>query len=243
MQPALTADALVLALETSGSLGSVAIGTGRGAHVRARTFLEGQIRHAAELVPRVAETLAVAGIAREEIGGVVVGGGPGSFTGVRVAAATGKGIAHALGVPMWAFSSLEAAALGEHVALPASPALSSGVRYVLFDARAHRIYAGCYRIGPGGAEEMIPPHAAELDGVLADDVPPGAVFVGDGATRHRHEIEKRGFEVLQPPAGIPTAETLLHLLSLRPDAVPLGRENRWEPAYVRASSAERVRAR
>src|SRR5687768_511537 len=144
-------DALFLALETSGPLGSVAVGT--GTRVLARGFLDRQGRHAAEVIPRISACLAEARVAIRDLTGVVVGAGPGSFTGVRVAAATAKGIAHALHIPLWPFSSLEAAAVAERV-ITSLPGLQSGspparaeqARYVLFDARGDRVYAACYEL-------------------------------------------------------------------------------------------------
>lgn len=236
MTPSLPADALHLALETSGSLGSVAVGS--GGNVLARAFLDRQGRHAADLIPRVAETLAEAGVDRRELAGVVVGSGPGSFTGVRVAAATGKGFAHALGLPLRAFSSLEAAAVSERIAAPVPD--QETLRYVLFDARGDRVYAACYRVGPGSVEERIAPVATRIRTLLEGDVPPFACFVGDGAVRHEAEIQAAGWRVLPPPAGIPTADGLLHLLALRPASPPV-RADGWEPEYVKGSSAERAR--
>ena len=234
-------DALYLALETSGPLGSVSVAT--GAHVLARAFLDCQVRYAADLVPRIGEALDEAGVGRGELDGVVVGGGPGSFTGVRVAAATGKGIAHALDLPMWAFSSLEAGAVAERV-LPQAPSKippNDGVRYVLLDARGDRVYAACYRVGADTVEERVAPHATRIGELLGGDIPLQACFVGDGAVRHEATLQAEGYRVLPPPVGVPTADGLLHLLALRPETVPVGRPDRWEPDYVRASSAERAR--
>ena len=239
-------DALQLALDTSGPLGSVAVGT--GARVLARGFLDRQGRHAAEMIPRITECLADARVTMRDLAGVVVGAGPGSFTGVRVAAATAKGIAHALGVPLWAFSSLEAAAISERLvaALPgvpsgAPPARAERARYVLFDARGDRVYAACYELRAEGVEEMIAPHATRIGALLEEPVPPDTWFAGDGAVRHEAALLARGHRVLRPPVGIPTADALLHLLGLHPERLPVPDAGRWEPDYVKASSAERER--
>jgi tRNA threonylcarbamoyladenosine biosynthesis protein TsaB len=239
-------DALYLALDTSGPLGSVALGS--GARVLARGFLDRQGRHAAEMIPRISECLSEAGAAMADLAGVVVGAGPGSFTGVRVAAATAKGIAHALRIPLWPFSSLEAAAVSERVisALPglpsgAPPARTDRARYVLFDARGDRVYAACYELRAEGVEEVIPPHATRIRALLEEDVPPGTWFAGDGAVRHESMLRSAGHAVLPPPAGMPTADGLLHLLSLHPERGPAPDPGRWEPDYVKASSAERAR--
>lgn len=236
---------LRLAIETSGPLGSVAVAV--GADVLARTDLEGSV-HARNVVPAIEEVLTDAGVERLELDGVVIGSGPGSFTGVRVAAATGKGLAHGLGISLWVVSSLEAAAAA-HLAgrpTPSDPVLGEEValeapRYVLFDARGDRVYAGCFRVSERGVETIEPPQAAYLTDILASDLPEGVVFVGDGATRHRIHIEGRGQTVLGPSAGQPTAEALIFVLGKDSSRVPLADPGRWVPDYLRASSAERAR--
>lgn len=230
-EPLFQGDRHYLALDTSGPSGFVAVG--RGAGVLARVRLERKGQHASLAVRAVDQALREAGVDRGELAGIVVGEGPGSFTGVRVAAATAKGLARGLDVPLWAVSSLAAGAVAD------LGARGPGVRYVLFDARGDRVYAACYGVGSRGVETLRPPHAADLRTLLAGDVPDGAAFAGDGAERHRRAIEAAGFAVLVPPVGEPTADALLHLLGLHPDTPPVAELGTWEPRYVKASSAER----
>ena len=236
MPAAFSSDDLYLALETSGPRGSVAVGV--GSRVLARAVLDSQAGHAVDLIPRIGATLDEAGVGTGDLAGVVVGSGPGSFTGVRVAAATGKGLAHALDLPMWAFSSLEAGVVAECM-LPQDPS-TVGFRYVLFDARGDRVYAACYRVGSDSLEELVAPHATRIGALLATDILPLAAFVGDGAVCHEELLEMQGHRVLPPPAGVPTADGLLHLLALRPGSAPVARMDLWEPEYVKGSSAERA---
>ncbi len=225
-------EGLYLALETSGPAGSVAVS--RGGRPLARRTVEQRGGHASLLVPSISDVMGEAGVEPRHLGGVVVGEGPGSFTGVRVAGATAKGIAHALGIPLWAVSSLAAAALaGEEWAPPV-------VRYVLFDARGDRVYGACYGVGARGLETLIAPHAGRVRDVLGGDVPAGAVFVGEGADRHRGAIRGAGFLVEGAPAGRPRAEDLVRCLALDPAAEPVASPGSWEPRYLRASSAERA---
>lgn len=230
MSTSFVADGHYLALDTSGASGYVAVS--RGGEVLARVHLARQGQHASHLVPAVATALAEAELGVRQLDGIVVGDGPGSFTGVRVAAATAKGMAAALGIPLWAVSSLAAAALSD-------PGSEPGVRYVLFDARSDRVYAACYGVGGAGMELLVPPHASTLREVLGGTVPAGAVFVGNGAERHRHAIEGVGFRVPAPPHGEPTADALIRFMMLHPDTSPVTSPDTWEPQYLRASNAER----
>ncbi|MDH5759768.1 MAG: tRNA (adenosine(37)-N6)-threonylcarbamoyltransferase complex dimerization subunit type 1 TsaB [Gemmatimonadota bacterium] len=227
----MTPDSWYLALETSTSAGTVAVA--RGAEIRGRMVLTERGRHAAHLVPAIADALEQAEIRQDHLAGVILGAGPGSFTGVRVAAATAKALVRVLDVPLWAFSSLAAGAVAEGDGSP------FGVRYVLFDARGDRVYGACYAVGVHGVETLIPPHGDTLRDALAGDVPVGSVFVGDGALEHREAIAAAGFSVGAPPLGFPTADSLVRLLALHPDTPPVADPGAWEPEYVRASNAER----
>ncbi len=240
-------DRVVLAFDTSSRLGSV-IATADG-KVRARAFLRRPRRHAARLLPAIRGVLVASGTQLGDLAGIVVGSGPGSFTGVRVAAATAKGLTEGCGVPIWTYSSLAAAAASEGAWLPSGWSGPAGWRRgeeerpaeplepgtpccVLFDARGDRVYAGCFRVGPASVDTLIPPAATRLDEVLSSPVPADAVFAGDGALRHAAAIERRGWRVVPPPVGIPTAEGLARLFSLLP-APPVKKARGWEPEYLR----------
>jgi tRNA threonylcarbamoyladenosine biosynthesis protein TsaB len=218
-----------LAFDTSGAGGSIALGCG-GAILASGWVSQAQ-EQAARLIPAIEKVLAAAGVARMQLDGIVVGEGPGSFTGVRVAAATAKGLAHALSIPLWAVSSLAGAALAQSV---------GPIRYVLFDARGDRVYGACYGVGRSGFQELVAPHGGTLWEALDGDVPGGAVFVGDASWRHRAAIEGAGFTVAPEPDDDVTAQGLLRCLALHPDSAPVERAADWEPRYVRASSAERL---
>ena len=211
-----------LAFDTSSSTGSVAVGAA-GA-VLAEATLEQQGQHASRLVPTIDFVLREAGIALGDISGVVVGEGPGSFTGVRVAAATAKGLVHGVGCALWAVSSLVAAALSVG---------GTGVRYVLFDARGGRVYGACCRVGAAGVDVVRPPHAGSLEDVLAGELPRDVLFVGDGSDAHRDVLEGAGLAVAEPPPVHPSAQGLLRYISLVHSAQPIVDVDRWEPHYVR----------
>jgi len=241
---------VLVALDTSGPVGSVAIA--RSGRVVARTFLTSERGHAAALVPAIERSLHEAEVRRSDIGGVIVGAGPGSFTGVRVAAATAKGLAHGLGIPLWAPSSLDAAAVSDLVLPPGEgpwdpssewipdSTASDPVRYVLFDARGDRVYAACYRVLPDGLEVLRAPCATHLADLLVEPRPEGARFAGTGAIRHRARIAREGDLVLPFPAGMPTADGLVHVVSTFGGGGPVEDPWGWEPEYLRPSSAERA---
>jgi len=67
----------------------------------------------------------------------------------------------------------------------------------------------------------------------------GAVFIGEGAERHVAAIQAAGFPV-ESAHGEALAVGLLRYLACHADALPVADPTTWEPAYIRASSAERL---
>ena len=136
-----TADApLVLALDTSSKVGGVALC--RGFEVLGEeTWLVGA-SHTAQVLPAAARLCERAGIAVAEVGVVVTALGPGSFTGLRVGASLGKGLAVALGAALVGVPTLDAVAHQHRAA--------AGHIVALVDAGRGQVYAGTYRGGPRG---------------------------------------------------------------------------------------------
>jgi tRNA threonylcarbamoyladenosine biosynthesis protein TsaB len=102
---------LILAVDTSGKQGSIALARGDAASfdliesvpVAGGTF-------SAQLVPAIARLLARHGIRKEKLDGIAAASGPGSFTGLRIGLAAVKGLGETLGKPIAAVSVLEACA-------------------------------------------------------------------------------------------------------------------------------------
>jgi tRNA threonylcarbamoyladenosine biosynthesis protein TsaB len=235
-----------LAFDVSTPVGSIVVS--RGAEVLSREFLLHPREHASHLLPAIAMALDRAGITAGDLDGIVVGKGPGSFTGVRIAAATARGLAAALNVPLWPRSSLAAAAVSDGVEIPDGVAdsasgsamdpivgLEGRPRYILFDARGDRVYGACYKVDDDGVEPLVRPHPSTVGEVLSERLPSGVLFAGSGALLHAVPIRESGHRLLLPPAGIPTAEGLLRLHALAPDEPPEPSGSRWEPEYLRGS--------
>jgi tRNA threonylcarbamoyladenosine biosynthesis protein TsaB len=238
-----------VAIETSTWRGSVAVG--RDAEVLMAVELGVRTRHASRAVPALDEALETAGVDRSEIGEVVVGAGPGSFTGVRVAGATAKGLAMALDVPLVAYSSL--LGLAATVAVAREDGFDASDICALFDARRKEAYAGCWRVTPDTLRELVAPMVGSADAVAAALVEAGAgssgdatavALVGEGLEKHGAGLEAScravGLETrAQAPDARPTASSLLWLAHHHPDVGRVRDRGAWEPMYVRGSSAER----
>ncbi len=218
----------LLALDTSTPVGSVAVGS--AGRLLSEVVMGVAMRHAEALMPAIDFALGRAGLTPAWLGGIVVAGGPGSFTGVRIAGAAAKGLARALEVPLFAYSGLEALAAG--------CAVYDGPVCALFDARRDEVYAACYHFD-GGVETLLVPGPRALAAVLEELRAVRPLFVGDGALAHRDTIAAAGGRVAPAHLAVPRAASLLWLV----DVDPAGRVQdaaAWEPAYLRPSGAERT---
>jgi tRNA threonylcarbamoyl adenosine modification protein YeaZ len=101
------ADPVVLALDTSTS---VAVGVARGAEVLGRARLDDRMAHVEQLVPLLHHCLADAGLTLADVDAVVVGLGPGPFTGLRVGIVSAQVLAAVRDVPLHGVCSLDAVA-------------------------------------------------------------------------------------------------------------------------------------
>lgn len=157
----------VLVIDTATSVAVVAVG-GLDGRLEAEDDWTAGYRHGEELLPRVRGLLATRSIGLEDLAGIVVGIGPGAFTGLRVGIATAKGIAHARSLPIAGVSSGEAliAAAAEAAAtddrspvllLPAGPNDAVVVRHGRPPERLAG--GGVPDVGPG--EVLV---AVDLDG-------------------------------------------------------------------------------
>lgn len=99
MSPAAAGAPWLLAIDTATSRIVVAAGTPDGRRIAALDWPAGH-RHGERLLPGVEELLRVTGLGRADLAGIVVGTGPGAFTGLRVGLATAKVLAHAQRLPI-----------------------------------------------------------------------------------------------------------------------------------------------
>ncbi|HZU49419.1 MAG TPA: tRNA (adenosine(37)-N6)-threonylcarbamoyltransferase complex dimerization subunit type 1 TsaB [Mycobacterium sp.] len=166
--------------------------------------------HAERLTPNVLAALAAAGIGMTDLDAVVVGCGPGPFTGLRVGMATAAAYGHALEIPVHGVCSLDAIGVQ-----------TSGDTLVVTDARRREIYWARYRDG------------IRVEGPAVDapaDVDPGTAQAVAGSPEHAALFDLPRCEPVYPtPAGLVAAvgdwserqAPLLPLYLRRPDAKAL----------------------
>jgi N6-L-threonylcarbamoyladenine synthase len=101
------------------------------------------------VLPTAASLLAGSRLSVSEVSAVVVGRGPGSFTGVRIGVATAKGLSHGAGVPLWGVGTLDAIACG----MASDDTMLLGV---LGDAMRGEVYPALFRCADGRAVRVAP---------------------------------------------------------------------------------------
>lgn len=208
----------VLAIDTATPSIVVAIGSTDGALLAADAF-EGRYRHSQELLPAVVRLLDANGLRLDDLAGLIVGTGPGAFTGLRVGIATAKTLAHELGRPIVGVGT--DAALLAAASVDGQPAgtlwLPSGARDLV------RIRAGHDPVVVHGAEaEAIGPEdvAVDLEGrapesavargrAARERLPASLVRVGTArlARGERDDPERLVPRYASPPRGMPADDS------------------------------------
>ncbi|WP_299564058.1 tRNA (adenosine(37)-N6)-threonylcarbamoyltransferase complex dimerization subunit type 1 TsaB [uncultured Mycolicibacterium sp.] len=201
---------LILAIDTAtpAVTAGVVRADAAGVHTLAERVTVDARAHAERLTPNIVAALADSGVAKTDLDAVVVGCGPGPFTGLRVGMATAAAFAHALDIPVHGVCSLDA--IGVH---------TTGTVLVVTDARRREVYWARYRDG------------ARIDGPAVNapaDVPVDAAAVA-GSPAHAALFDLPRLDLPYPtPTGLVRAvpdlsaepAPLVPLYLRRPDAKP-----------------------
>jgi tRNA threonylcarbamoyladenosine biosynthesis protein TsaB len=234
---------MLLGIDTSGAV-SVAVARGElpvgggSAPVAELEILavrsDTRSRHHDEvLLALVEETLQAAGVTRAELTGVVVGRGPGPFTGLRVGLVSARSIAVVLGLPLHGLSSLDALA---HQALADVPADRGPVTVgVALDARRREVYHARYRREADGAVTRIAEPAVHAPAEVAAELTSCDLLVGSGTALYP-ELLPATAEIEHVDAG--------HLLHAAAELAARGEDlTSTEPMYLREPDAAKPTAR
>ena len=195
---------LTLAFDTATDVATSAV-------VRDGHVLGERASRAVRILADVDELLAEAHISNDELEGIAVGTGPGSYTGLRMGLVTARVLSLTLDVPVAGVSTLAALAHGAPGAIP------------VIDARRREVFALV-----DGVPVVVAPAALDL--------PPGATVVGDGSVRYRETLAGKGLHVPpdDDPRHVPWAR---HHAALARD---FGPAELAEPVYLRVPDAERA---
>lgn len=196
---------LVLALDTSTV---VNVGLARGDQVLATATVADQMAHVEQLMPLVSECVDAAGIRMADLDQLIVGLGPGPFTGLRVGVVTAQVLSYALGLPLRGVCSLD-------VLAAQFAGASHGEYVVATDARRREVYWARY--SPLG-DRLEQPRVSR-----PSDVPPLPV-VGPAADLYSDRLQVVAGPRSMDPGALATSGATL------PDAG-------HEPLYLRHPDA------
>ena len=229
---------LILALDSTAQVGSVALC--QDETLIAEYTINTGHTHSETLLPMVESVLKIAGYTVDDVDLFVCTAGPGSFTGVRIGAATVKGIAFGKDTPCIGVSTLEALALNG-VAL-------EGILCPCMNARRQQVYNALFDCDGTSPSRICEDRAlaiAELGEELTENYPDRPVYLmGDGASITYDALaEKLGARLVMLPerlihqSGYNTAMCGLRLYreGVRTTDFELA------PVYLRPSQAERMR--
>lgn len=204
---------------------ALALALRAGPKLYTRVVREG-LRHAQTLVPQVEQVLGQASLAAAALNLVVVGVGPGSFTGVRIALATARGLARGASCALVGVPTLDALAWPRR-AWP-------GLVVPVLDAGKGRLYAALYRSGRR-VSDFLDAAAGDLRAAVGDErtvlfTGPFAREAGQRAALESWALDP-GYEVPDP----------LALLDLGVEMRGRGEGDDAAPVYLRKSEAEYAR--
>lgn len=183
-----------------------------------------------KLLPEIDKMFRNNNIEHKDIKVVGVGKGPGSFTGVRIALATAKGICSALGVPLLGISTLDAVA--ENARLEGF----TGELLVVADAMRGEVYPVSYFVDAKGFERKNADRVVKPDAFLAEIIIKEDVCVaGDGLFKFSDKFSC-SFKLLDESYWHPTAKGLLSLLAS--NITEVKHASLVLPVYTRLSDAE-----
>jgi tRNA threonylcarbamoyladenosine biosynthesis protein TsaB len=215
-----------LILETSGRIGRV--GLARGDSVQRSASLDDTRRHARDLALTVEWLLRAESLAPKELAGVMVGRGPGSYTGLRVGLMSAKALAYATGCRLVAVDTFAA------IASQAPP--EARTLWVIADALQNQVYLQRFERGADGTMAAVDELHFERVDVALSRVAPGTWISGPGVKVYADRIPEN-CQCVPEAEREPRVESLF---AVGRTLAPLTREELFaiEPLYLRGSSAE-----
>lgn len=221
---------LILGIETSTPVSSVALGSEQGI-IASMSLARGR-GHAEFLTPAIKHITEQAGVSLSQLAGITVGLGPGLFTGMRVGIATAKSLAQALNLPVVGISSLDLLAFDVRY----TPRLIVAV----IDARRGEIFTAFYRSAPGGIQRVSDYHVEKPERLVSEVSYHGGdvLYVGNGALVYRDVLTDGRAEIAAISRAFPSASALVELALPRFMREETDTLFNLEPMYLRKADVQ-----
>ncbi|WP_342594938.1 tRNA (adenosine(37)-N6)-threonylcarbamoyltransferase complex dimerization subunit type 1 TsaB [Salinicola lusitanus] len=164
--------------------------------------------HTRLLLPMIDEVLAEAGVTLAQLDAIAYGHGPGSFTGLRIAAGIAQGLAYGADLPLIGVSTLEALALAAHRKWHARHVIAA------LDARMDEIYVAAYHCHDGALTVALEPRVMPPSRLRLPDTDRDIEWLGIGSGWQLLSNIPVDVQVALPqtlPDELPAAEDLVRL--------------------------------
>jgi len=190
---------IVLGIDTSGYANAVGVVDGR--KILADVTYEAKTDSLEQIVLNIDSTLQSSGLELQDVQGIGVGLGPGSWTGIRVGVTVGKMLAFSLGKPVCGVPTLEALAYSvRDESSPIYAIISAGTK--------DTVYAVCYRTSGDTVTRNGEYYVGDVRGLLNLVTEP-AVLVGDGVQAYRISL------------GVDKSETVVRTIEATPSGAAI----------------------
>ncbi len=172
----------ILALDASGIVATVAIASEE--EIIAEYTIKHKKTHSQTLLPMIDEVMKFTELNIKDIDYIAATNGPGSFTGLRIGAATAKGLAQARNIPI--------------VSIPTLEAIAYNVNYTdklicpIMDARRNNVFTGIYKRQENHLDIVRKQSAISIEELIKEinELGQEVIFVGDGVSVWQEYIQK-----------------------------------------------------
>lgn len=218
---------MILALETSTKNCSVALIKGQEVRALVEAHSD-QYIHSEKLHLFIEQALKQVGIGPKDLGGIAVGSGPGSYTGLRIGVSTAKALAYSLGIPLISAKGPELL-LAEVLPLQSWP--EGALLHPMIDARRMEVYSLNH---DPSKEESSGVEAIIIDDKSYTDGGPH-YFFGDGAAKLKDVLQKKEHHFID--LEWPSAAHFRHLLPRKLEQKEFEDVAYFEPFYLKTFQA------
>lgn len=224
----------ILAIDSSSSAASCAILS--DTKLEAEVYMNHKLQHSVILFPMIERVLSMVDISLDDIDGIAVSGGPGSFTGLRIGVSTAKGLVQGGNKKFVAISGLEAMAFQQGG--------FDGIICPIMDALRDNVYVALYKWDEGQLKQIYDYNAVHIEELMEElnNRKENVVFCGDGINIHREFINEnlKAKAYFAPLAlNMPRAASIAELALIKFQSGIEDDIYNYAPIYLRKSQAER----
>jgi len=226
----------ILGIDSSGLVASVALQSDD--KLVGEYTIHNKKTHSQTLLPMIHDMLEMADVSVKELDAIAIASGPGSFTGLRIGAATAKGLGGALSIPLIAVPTLEGLAYN----LAGAEALVCPI----MDARRQQTYTGLYDFTDGRMNTILPQCVVMIEEIVdqINELGRRVIFLGDGVDVFRDYINehvKVDYDFAPAMCNKQRASAVACLGQVLYEQGRVENAADHKPEYLRLSQAERER--